>query len=287
MRSTILHRIIFAGGLAVFICVPATHGQLRFKAKDMLVPTDSLVLTRGFNSELSQVQSADVDTSGGAYIWMYEYFSIDTSRVRHNDSIYYVVAQNDVVRLDHSTPMLYGPMVIVNPWMNSDSALSVAQQVWGSDIIHRFPSATIKASVWQMPDPPWTTEWQVDYFSSDSTRSVYLDATTGDVIKQSAVVTSVGRPGVGLLPVTPECFQNYPNPFNPTTAIRYALSHQSHVTLTVFNNLGQLVATLVDESQDAGYHELRFDGSGLASGVYFYRLTAGEYVSTRRLVLLR
>jgi len=287
MRSTILHRIIFAGGLAVFICVPATHGQLRFKAKDMLVPTDSLVLTRGFNSELSQVQSADVDTSGGAYIWMYEYFSIDTSRVRHNDSIYYVVAQNDVVRFDHSTPMLYGPMVIVNPWMNSDSALSVAQQVWGSDIIHRFPSATIKASVWQMPAPPWTTEWQIDYFSSDSTRSVYLDATTGNVIKQSAVVTSVGRPGDGLPRVYPELFQNYPNPFNPSTTIRYSLPGRAHVTLSVFNTLGQQIATLVNEVEDPGNHDVRFDGTGFASGVYFYQLRAGEYVAAKKLLVIR
>ena len=80
---------------------------------------------------------------------------------------------------------------------------------------------------------------------------------------------------------------NYPNPFNPTTTIRYALPSRSHVALAVFNTLGQEVATLVNESQDAGHHDVRFDTSGLASGVYFYRLRAGEYVQTRRLMLLR
>ena len=81
--------------------------------------------------------------------------------------------------------------------------------------------------------------------------------------------------------------QNYPNPFNPTTTIRYALPQRSHVTLTVFNTLGQQVATLVNGDQDAGSHDVRFDGSGLASGVYFCRIVAGTYVATKKLLALR
>ena len=81
--------------------------------------------------------------------------------------------------------------------------------------------------------------------------------------------------------------QNYPNPFNPTTNIQYALPHTSHVTLTVFNTLGQQVATLVNGDIDAGYHDVTFNAAGLASGVYFYRLQAGSYVETKKLVLVR
>jgi hypothetical protein len=81
--------------------------------------------------------------------------------------------------------------------------------------------------------------------------------------------------------------QNYPNPFNPTTSIRYALPRRSHVTLAVYSTLGQQVATLVSETQDGGYHEVWFDGSGLASGVYFYRIVAGTFVETKRLLILR
>jgi hypothetical protein len=100
-----------------------------------------------------------------------------------------------------------------------------------------------------------------------------------------AMPLSVAR-GQGL-PISVALFQNYPNPFNPSTTIRYALPIRAQVTLSVFNTLGQQVAVLVNENQEAGYHDVRFDGSGVASGVYFYRLRAGDYLSTRKFVILR
>jgi hypothetical protein len=81
--------------------------------------------------------------------------------------------------------------------------------------------------------------------------------------------------------------QNYPNPFNPSTTIRYGLPQTSVVMLTIFNVLGQQVATLVQGQQEAGNHEVRFDGSNLASGVYLYRLQAGSYVQAKKLMVLR
>jgi hypothetical protein len=81
--------------------------------------------------------------------------------------------------------------------------------------------------------------------------------------------------------------QNYPNPFNPSTTIRYGLPSRAHVTLTVFNTLGQRVAILQNGEQDAGYHEVHFDGSNLPSGVYFYRMQAGSYTETKKLLLVR
>jgi hypothetical protein len=81
--------------------------------------------------------------------------------------------------------------------------------------------------------------------------------------------------------------QNYPNPFNPTTTIRYGLPNRSHATLTVYNTLGQQVARVVDGDMEAGYHEVKFDGSGLASGVYLYRLKAGNFIQARKLLLLK
>lgn len=81
--------------------------------------------------------------------------------------------------------------------------------------------------------------------------------------------------------------QNYPNPANPGTTIRYAVPARSHVTLAVFTTLGQQVATLEDGEREAGTYEVQFDASGLTSGVYLYRLRAGEFTQTRKLVVLR
>jgi mannan endo-1,4-beta-mannosidase len=81
--------------------------------------------------------------------------------------------------------------------------------------------------------------------------------------------------------------QNYPNPFNPTTAIGFQLKADSYVTLKVYDVLGREVRTLVNENLKLGSHETTFDGTGLASGVYFYRLVSGSFVDTKKLVLLR
>jgi hypothetical protein len=81
--------------------------------------------------------------------------------------------------------------------------------------------------------------------------------------------------------------QNYPNPFNPSTIITYDLPAAGHVTLSVYDVLGHEVQKLVNESQAAGRYKVEFTATGLASGVYLYRITAGSFVQTRKLLLLR
>ncbi len=81
--------------------------------------------------------------------------------------------------------------------------------------------------------------------------------------------------------------QNFPNPFNPTTTILYAVPRHSNVKLTVYTMLGQQVAILVDGEMEAGYHQVQFDASGLASGVYYYRMQTGDFVQSKRLILLK
>lgn len=81
--------------------------------------------------------------------------------------------------------------------------------------------------------------------------------------------------------------QNFPNPFNPSTTIKFELPKTSHVTLTVYDVLGREVSLLVNEKKNAGSYHVKFDGSNLASGVYFYRIQAGDFVQTKRLLLLK
>jgi len=89
------------------------------------------------------------------------------------------------------------------------------------------------------------------------------------------------------LPATVELYQNYPNPFNPSTVIRFALPDKRHASLVVTNALGELVATLVDEALDPGFHSYLFTADKLASGVYFYQLRAGSTLISKRMMLVK
>jgi len=94
-------------------------------------------------------------------------------------------------------------------------------------------------------------------------------------------------PPGGERPVRFMLGQNYPNPFNSQTRISYSVGSRQSTVLKVFDLLGREVATLVNEAKDAGAHSVSWDAAGLSSGVYYYRMQAGGYVETRRLVLVR
>ena len=81
--------------------------------------------------------------------------------------------------------------------------------------------------------------------------------------------------------------QNYPNPFNPVTSIQYSINSMQFVILKVYDVLGKEFATLVNEEKPAGSYEVKFDASKLASGIYYYQLRAGEYVKTKKMILLK
>lgn len=82
-------------------------------------------------------------------------------------------------------------------------------------------------------------------------------------------------------------YQNHPNPFNASTVIKFQLPTIHNVTLMVFNILGEEIATLVNEEKPAGVYEVKFDGRNLPSGVYFYRLQAGKFMQTKKLIFIK
>jgi hypothetical protein len=120
-----------------------------------------------------------------------------------------------------------------------------------------------------------------------------VEVTSNGILYWVPEATAKLRPTTGMIasaPLIPEQYrleQNFPNPFNPTTVIRYHLPAATHVTLTVYDLLGQEVVVLMNGRMDAGVYEMPFDGSGLSSGVYLYRISAGGFVQTKRLMLLR
>jgi poly(3-hydroxybutyrate) depolymerase len=104
-------------------------------------------------------------------------------------------------------------------------------------------------------------------------------------IQTRSGVTSVERDDSYSTPVHFQLYQNYPNPFNPATRIKYQLAKSSHVELKIYNLAGQEIATLVNELQAAGEYDVTWQSKGLPSGVYFYRLQAGGFSETKKLIL--
>ena len=81
--------------------------------------------------------------------------------------------------------------------------------------------------------------------------------------------------------------QNYPNPFNPETKINFAVPNAAFVTIDVYNSLGQVVSQIISKEMNAGYYTVDFNASHLTSGIYFYRITAGEFTETKKMMLIK
>jgi hypothetical protein len=125
---------------------------------------------------------------------------------------------------------------------------------------------------------PANYDFALEIYSDD--KMLWKDSFSLDVVTSISEVRS-------LLPKEYALDQNYPNPFNPSTMINYQLPKTSDVELSIYNLLGQKVVTLVSERMEAGYHQVEWDASGLSSGVYFYRITAGEFVQVKKMILVR
>jgi len=94
-------------------------------------------------------------------------------------------------------------------------------------------------------------------------------------------------PGAGSIVAENELIQNFPNPFNPSTEIKYALKEDGFVTIKVYDVLGKVVATLVNENKQAGFYKVSFDASNLSSGVYFYTIKTNDFIDRKKMILLR
>ncbi len=143
----------------------------------------------------------------------------------------------------------------------------------------------------------WST-WmfqQYEYGSSGGTcagvsGAVDLDSFNGNLDSlrnlTNRTPTDVAR-SVASLPIHYSLMQNYPNPFNPTTVIRYQVASNGKVSLIVYDLLGREIAILVNEMKSAGIYNVTFNARNLPSGTYFYRLQAGSYIQTKKLILLK
>src|SRR5690606_11187773 len=128
-------------------------------------------------------------------------------------------------------------------------------------------------------------------FEKENIVNVFNHLTNSWKFAQQAVGTSLKKQSVendlNNLPTEYAIEQNYPNPFNPSTEIRYQLPENAHVKIEVYDILGSLVSTLINEEMEAGYHSITFNAGSLSSGVYFYQIKSSEFTATKKLILLK
>ena len=130
------------------------------------------------------------------------------------------------------------------------------------------------------PKPPLLETYRLIGIVEDENGNPEIDVYAWDF------PTSVEDIG-GTLPLTFEISQNYPNPFNPSTKIRFSIPQSEQVVINVFNIQGELVESLVNSVMDAGNYQITFDGNGLASGMYVYRIQAGSFIETKKMTLMK
>ncbi len=123
----------------------------------------------------------------------------------------------------------------------------------------------------------------------ESGKNINADLNPGDeiTITKESIDKLFILSGESVTPKKYSLEQNYPNPFNPSTKIKYVVSTESNVNISLYNVLGELISTLVNEEMTPGYYEYELNGSNLASGVYIYRLVAGDFIQSKKMVLLR
>jgi hypothetical protein len=127
-----------------------------------------------------------------------------------------------------------------------------------------------------------TAQWDMEFNSSDVSVAANRPKLTITYTELSQVDQPVSRTISHF-----QLDQNYPNPFNPTTTIHYAIPKDGMVSLKIYNLMGEAVATLINQTQNAGEYEAEFNGSGLGDGVYFYKLQAGDFYDVKKLILIK
>jgi hypothetical protein len=187
-----------------------------------------------------------------------------------------------------TTYLASGSVLSVNSFSGSDS---VSVDGYGTLKVlgRQFECLRVRSNHYTFSDKEFMFMTREGVFLDITTLSTQKD--TG-VVQPESVMLLVPSSLVGVeqpesLPSDYTLEQNYPNPFNPSTTISYQLSTVSLVNLKVFNVLGEVVATLVNEVQPAGTHAVRLNAGSLTSGIYFYQLQAGEYLGTKKMILLK
>ncbi len=246
---------------------------------------DSLVKIIDNNTKLLFVKSDSVDVDGTSNCWIYCYTSIDSPKY------YYCHADLDSASFDSiSYNILTGIGWISKSWIDSDSAMFLAELQGGSEFREQNPNYRIKASLGQsLVPPPSPPEWSITYISNENPNNkklIIIDATYSPTNIPNFKDNTISSEGYVL-------DQNYPNPFNSQTTIKYQLKKPSNIIIRIYNLIGEEIKMLVNKKQSSGNYQVMWDGcnsagSPVSSGIYLYEMFVdNKFVKSRKMLLLQ
>jgi hypothetical protein len=241
-----------------------------------------------------------INERGNAIVWFYghsndsvfiseDYFNIDDLSGLSNQPMYFlsIFASTQHSIIDTNTNMT-AAMMMMSESGSFGGLASVGYSYWGiGNAMRRFYAQRLFDPSIQSLGEAFTLDNLIPnvglYNYAIKTANLWADPSLK--LKYNATV-GVEKVEVQI-PESLTLYQNYPNPFNPSTTIKFALPINSRVRINVYNSLGQLVETLVDKEMESGYHEVNFNASRLASGVYLYQLQSSDYISVKKMLLLK
>ena len=240
---------------------------------------DSLVKLIDTSAKLQLIKSDSVDTNGTSINWVYRYASYDSS---NSEKYYYFHTNIDSVIFDSTSfNILYGIKQITKNWIDSDSALYLAELKGGRDFRVLNPNYRISAYLSEPLVPSSQPTWYIKYISNenpDNKKLIIIDATDSIATNIKSLNNNTYAPENFVL------YQNYPNPFNPSTVIKYEITKFSKVILRIYNLAGQEIETLTNNYQPKGTYEIKWQANGLSSGIYFCTLQVGKLKKTKKII---
>jgi photosystem II stability/assembly factor-like uncharacterized protein len=164
-------------------------------------------------------------------------------------------------------------------------AFRTEKDIWAPmGFSQRWAMSSDTGNTWiEVLDPDTSSVYDTEFLD---TAHGWAFGTNGAIYKFNSALIGIHPQGQNV-PYASKLEQNYPNPFNPSTKIKFTLSRHTRARITLFDALGRQVKVLLDDIREPGEYTLHFDGSGLSSGIYFYKLDAGNFTETHKMVLLK
>ena len=250
-----------------------------FTAKYKKDIVDSVAKEVDSSALLLIIKSDSVFIDGTSLSWSYQYLG-------ESEVNYFFHSTLDSVIYDSLNKIsVYGLSDIWVPWIDSDSALFIAENQGGKEFRNRNPHYKIETMLTQprVGAPIFEPIWYIHYRlldNPDSTFSININATDSSRI---TVIKELNY----YQPQRFKLFQNYPNPFNPTTTIKYSISITSFVNIKILDVLGREISILVNEEEKPGNYSITFNASKFSSGLYFCRMQAGHVEEAIKLLLIK